>query len=32
MNEIELDMTPEMMEELTNGREEGEYDGEPRPC
>lgn len=27
MNEIELEMTPEMAAELTNGREEGEDDG-----
>ena len=27
MDEIELEMTPEMAAELTNGREEGEDDG-----
>ena len=27
-NEIELEMTPEMAAELTNGREEGEKDHE----
>jgi len=26
MDEIELEMTPEMAAELTNGREEGEED------
>lgn len=31
MDEIELIMTPEMAAELTNGREEGEEDGESCP-